>query len=189
MTGIVIACNCSEADYTVNHLLEKMISCRVSLQAVDYEDVKDLNLGIGVVNNAPFHPSVSGGGQGMNVNFGGSGGGAGGSGGGGGGGAGGGGAGGGGGGAGGGGGSSSGGSWSASGAQVYNVNIKVKNQPEGPKFMPLTKAIPISEGKTFNSNEVIARYPAIDTDTGKEATNVKYVYIEIVLSTIKRKRH
>uniref|UniRef100_A0A8C1PAY0 Desmoglein 2 n=1 Tax=Cyprinus carpio TaxID=7962 RepID=A0A8C1PAY0_CYPCA len=83
--------------------------------AVDYEDVKDLNLGIGVKNIAPFHPSM------------------------------------------------------------YNVKIKVRNQPEGPKFIPLTKAIPISEGKTFNSNEVIAKYPATDTDTGKEATNVKYV--------------
>uniref|UniRef100_A0A672T554 Desmoglein-2-like n=1 Tax=Sinocyclocheilus grahami TaxID=75366 RepID=A0A672T554_SINGR len=135
-------------------------------KAVDYEDVKDLNLGIGVINNVPFHSSVSGGGQGMNMNFGGSGGGTGGGGEAGGGAD---------GGAGGGGSGSSGGSWSMSGGQIYNVNVKVKNQPEGPRFMPLTKAIPISEGKTFSSNEVIARYPAIDTDTGKEATNVKYV--------------
>lgn len=108
---------------------------------------------------------MSGGGQVSNINFGGTSGGTGG------------------------GGASSGGSWSTAGGQIYNVNVKVKNQPEGPKFMPQTKAIPISEGKTFNSNEVIARYPATDTDTGKEATNVKYVYIEIVLSTIKRKQH
>ncbi|XP_067274613.1 desmoglein-2.1-like [Pseudorasbora parva] len=130
------------------------------VKAVDYEDVKDLKLGIGVVNNAPFHPSVIGGQSGMNVNFGGSGGG-------------------GGGGGGGGVSSSSGGgssssSLSSSGGQIYNVNVKVKNQPEGPKFMPLIKAIPISEGKTFNSNEIITRYPAIDEDTGEEATNVKY---------------
>lgn len=80
-------------------------------------------------------------------------------------------------------------SWSSSGSQLYNVNIKVKNQPEGPKFTPHTKAIPISEGKTFDRNEVIARYPATDTDTGKEATNVKYVYIKRVLSKIKREQH
>ncbi|CAM4692033.1 unnamed protein product [Leuciscus chuanchicus] len=135
------------------------------LTAVDYEDVKDLNLGIGVVNKAPFHPSVSGAQSGMNVNFGGSGAGAGGGGGGGG---------------GGGRGSSGGGgssSWSSSssGGNLHNVKINVKNQPEGPKFLPRTKAIPISEGKTFDSKEIIARYPAIDTDTGKEATNVKYI--------------
>lgn len=34
-------------------------------KAVDYEDVKDLNLGIGVVNKSPFHPSVSGTQQGV----------------------------------------------------------------------------------------------------------------------------
>ncbi|TRY93749.1 hypothetical protein DNTS_020843, partial [Danionella cerebrum] len=136
--------------------------------AVDYEDVKDLNLGIGIKNKAPYHPSVTGGQQGVNVNVGGAGGGSGG-------------------GSGGGTGTGTGGtaggtststggsSGSLSSGQLYNVNIKVKNQPEGPKFVPLTKAIPISEGSKFDSTEVIARYPAIDTDTGKEATNVKYI--------------
>uniref|UniRef100_A0A8C2D4Z0 Desmoglein 2 n=1 Tax=Cyprinus carpio TaxID=7962 RepID=A0A8C2D4Z0_CYPCA len=150
----------NEAGYFSIHTDTKTNEAVIMLdKAVNYEDVKDLKLGIGVVNVAPFHSSVSGGGQVSNINFGGTSGGTGG----------------GGDGAGGGGGASSGGSWSAAGGQIYNVNIKVKNQPEGPMFMPQTKAIPISEGKTFNINEVIARYPAIDTDTGKEATNVKYV--------------
>ncbi|XP_042603389.1 desmoglein-2.1 [Cyprinus carpio] len=142
----------NEAGYFSIHTDTKTNEAVLMLdKAVDYEDVKDLKLGIGVVNVAPFHSSVSGGGQVSNINFGGTSGGTGG------------------------GGASSGGSWSTAGGQIYNVNVKVKNQPEGPKFMPQTKAIPISEGKTFNSNEVIARYPATDTDTGKEATNVKYV--------------
>lgn len=157
----------NEAGYFSIHMDPKTNEAVLMLdKAVDYEDVKDLNLGIGVANKAPFHPSVSGGSQGATISFGGSGGGAGS------------------GAAGGagamGGASGSGGgtgasSWSSSGVPLYNVNIKVKNQPEGPKFFPGTKAIPISEGKAFDSTEIIARYPAIDTDTGKEATNVKYI--------------
>lgn len=161
----------NEAGYFSIHMDPKTNEAVLMLdKAVDYEDVKDLNLGIGVANKAPFHPSVSGGSQGATINFGGSGGGAGGGGGGAGGGS--------GGGIGGASGSAGGtgaSSWSASGVPLYNVNIKVKNQPEGPKFFPGTKAIPISEGKAFDSTEVIARYPAIDSDTGKEATNVKYI--------------
>uniref|UniRef100_A0A8B9KMN8 Cadherin domain-containing protein n=1 Tax=Astyanax mexicanus TaxID=7994 RepID=A0A8B9KMN8_ASTMX len=87
-------------------------------KAVDYEEVKGMNLGIAVANVAPYHPSVTG---------------------------------------------------------VYNVNIKVKNQPEGPRFSPKVKAIPISEdGKTFDVTKVIATYPAIDGDTKLPAENVRY---------------
>lgn len=54
------------------------------------------------------------------------------------------------------------------------VNIKVKNQPEGPKFIPGTKAIPMSENSSaFDKTKIIGVYPATDSDTGKEATNVR----------------
>uniref|UniRef100_A0A3B4V4R9 Desmoglein-3-like n=1 Tax=Seriola dumerili TaxID=41447 RepID=A0A3B4V4R9_SERDU len=60
--------------------------------------------------------------------------------------------------------------------KTYPIKINVKNQPEGPRFDPETKAIPISEGShTINIKDVIARYPAIDGDTGKPAENVRYV--------------
>ncbi|XP_051951196.1 desmoglein-2-like [Xyrauchen texanus] len=144
----------NEAGYFSIHTDDKTNEVILMLdKSVDYEDIKDLNLGIGIENNAPFHSSVTGGNQGINVDGGGGGGG------------------------GGGGFSSSGGgamTWLSS-SPIYHVIVKVKNQPEGPKFIPQTKAIPISEdSKTFNKNEIIARYPAIDTDTGKEATNVRY---------------
>lgn len=156
-------------------------------KAVDYEEVKGMNLGIAVANVAPYHPSVTGGASTIGVVFPGGASGGGGGAGGGGGGAGGG-AGGGGGGAG--SGSSSGtwtggsGSWSPgspgspgtiNGGKVYNVNIKVKNQPEGPRFSPKVKAIPLSEdGKTVDITKVIATYPAIDGDTKLPAENVRY---------------
>uniref|UniRef100_A0A667Y0I7 Cadherin domain-containing protein n=1 Tax=Myripristis murdjan TaxID=586833 RepID=A0A667Y0I7_9TELE len=59
---------------------------------------------------------------------------------------------------------------------TYSIKIKVKNQPEGPRFSPKVKAIPIPEGgDTVNIKQVIARYSAIDEDTGKPAENVRYV--------------
>lgn len=63
------------------------------------------------------------------------------------------------------------------GVKTYPININVKNQPEGPRFIPSTKAIPISEGSTsFSINDVIARYTATDGDTGKPPENVRSVH-------------
>ncbi|XP_031431150.1 desmoglein-2-like [Clupea harengus] len=191
---------------------------------VDFEDVKDLTLGVGVKNTAPYHESVDGGGVGsINIGGGGGGGGPGGGGGSGTGGGGGGGSGTGGGGGGGsgtggggsgtggggGGGSGTGGGGSGTGGgggpggsgtgtgggsgtggasgstttwtpvtwhgKTYPLKINVKDQPEGPRFDPKIKAIPISEdGKTVNIKDVIATYPALDGDTGLPAENVRY---------------
>lgn len=151
-------------------------------QAVNYEDVKDLDLGIVVRNKA--EPYGSGGLNQGGISFGGGSGGA--SGGGGAGGAGGGsgagGAGGSGGaggaGGGGGGGGSGGSSWqSGTTFKTYPVKIKVKNQPEGPAFEPRVKAISVSEGgHSININQVIDHYPAIDGDTGKPAEKVRLVH-------------
>uniref|UniRef100_A0A3Q1CYH3 Cadherin domain-containing protein n=1 Tax=Amphiprion ocellaris TaxID=80972 RepID=A0A3Q1CYH3_AMPOC len=64
---------------------------------------------------------------------------------------------------------------SSVGFKTYPIKINVKNQPEGPRFDPKIKAIPMSEGgHSININDVIARYPAIDGDTGKPAENVRY---------------
>ncbi|KAL7888147.1 hypothetical protein AOLI_G00031210 [Acnodon oligacanthus] len=157
-------------------------------KSVDYEEVKNMNLGIAVSNAAPYHASVTGGAGTIGVVIPGAGGSTGtGSGGGSGSGSGGGGGGGGGGGSGSGGGSS-GSSWSTGGGsivpgnpgslgggKVYNVNINVKNQPEGPRFNPKVKAIPLSEdGKTVDITKVIAKYPALDGDTGLPSKNVRY---------------
>nr|XP_046248064.1 desmoglein-2-like [Scatophagus argus] len=104
-------------------------------KAVNYEDVKDLDLGISVRNKAPPYgvPSPATG-------------------------------------------ASGGGSWqSGTTFKTYPVKINVKNQPEGPAFDPKVKTIPISEGgNSININDVIARYPALDGDTGKPAENVRY---------------
>ncbi|KAM8889862.1 desmoglein-2.1-like [Synchiropus picturatus] len=170
-------------------------------KAVNYEDIKDLDLGIIVKNKAPPHSGP--GSSATSLSFGGGGGGSGGGGGGGGSGGGGGGGGGGGsagGGSGGGGGGTgtgggSGGSSSTTSYKTYPVKIKVKNQPEGPAFDPKVKAIPISEGDTSLSiKDVIGSYPAIDQDTGKPAENVRYakgsdpdnwLYIDPVTAEIK----
>uniref|UniRef100_A0A3Q3J0M2 Cadherin domain-containing protein n=1 Tax=Monopterus albus TaxID=43700 RepID=A0A3Q3J0M2_MONAL len=70
----------------------------------------------------------------------------------------------------------SGSSWqSVTTYKTYPVKINVKNQVEGPHFDPKVKAIPISEGgHSININNAIARYAAIDGDTGKQAENVRY---------------
>ncbi|XP_015209349.2 desmoglein-2.1-like [Lepisosteus oculatus] len=57
----------------------------------------------------------------------------------------------------------------------YPIKIQVKNQPEGPRFSPKVKAISISEDKKkLNISRVIAKYPAINGDTGKPAERVRY---------------
>uniref|UniRef100_A0A3P8U339 Cadherin domain-containing protein n=1 Tax=Amphiprion percula TaxID=161767 RepID=A0A3P8U339_AMPPE len=142
-------------------------------KAVDYEDVKNLELGLAVRNKAlPYGFGLNNGGSGGGGGAGGTGGagGADGTGG----------AGGTGGTSGGGGTGSTGSTSGASGAssvgfKTYPIKINVKNQPEGPRFDPKIKAIPMSEGgHSININDVIARYPAIDGDTGKPAENVRY---------------
>lgn len=143
------------------------------VQAVDYEDVKTFDLGLSVRNKAPPY----GGGGGMGGGGGGGGGGMGGGGGGGGMGMGM------GGGAGGGGGAGATGAAGGSGgtSKTYPIKINVKNQPEGVKFNPAVKAIPISEKSgSFSTNQVIASYPAIDGDTGKPATHVRSVHMKHV---------
>ncbi|CAK6969743.1 desmoglein-2.1-like [Scomber scombrus] len=106
-------------------------------KAVDYEKVKDLELGLAVRNKAPPHD-----GSGANAGAGGSG----------------------------------GSSWqSGTTFKTYPIKINVKNQPEGPRFDPKVKAIPISEGDTsIKPKDVISHYPAIDGDTGEPAENVRY---------------
>uniref|UniRef100_A0A7N8XNZ0 Desmoglein-2-like n=1 Tax=Mastacembelus armatus TaxID=205130 RepID=A0A7N8XNZ0_9TELE len=133
-------------------------------KAVDYEDVKELDLGIVVQNKAPPHDG-SGVNAGAGISFGGGAFGAGGAS----------------------GASSASGASNASGAsggsswqsrptsKTYPVKINVKNQREGAHFDPKVKAIPIPEGgNSINIKDVIARYPALDGDTGKPAQNVMY---------------
>lgn len=124
---------------------------------VDYENVKDLELGLVVKNKAPPYDgsgvnagTAIGVGGGASGASGASGAGA--------------------------GGGSGGSSWqSGTKFKTYPIKINVKNQPEGPRFDPKVKAIPISEGgDSFNIKDVIARYPAIDGDTGEPAENVRY---------------
>ncbi|KAG7525885.1 desmoglein-2-like [Solea senegalensis] len=58
----------------------------------------------------------------------------------------------------------------------YPVTINVVNQKEGPRFQPSVKVVTISEDMTVTSiNKVITTYAAIDSDTMKTATNVRYV--------------
>ncbi|KAL6104615.1 dsg1 [Pungitius sinensis] len=57
----------------------------------------------------------------------------------------------------------------------YRVNINVLNEVEGPRFQPSVKVVTISEDHTITSiQKVIANYAAIDSDTLKIATNVRY---------------
>nr|XP_061790321.1 desmoglein-2.1-like [Nerophis lumbriciformis] len=130
-------------------------------KAVDYEDVKNMDLGIAVLNwNPPFDPSDP---STTNINLsGGGGGGAGGwlkgfssgmtS-------------------------TSQGVMWKGTTYKTYPIKINVKNQREGPHFDPKVKVITMSEGgsSTFNMNSIITRYAALDGDTGKPAENVRYI--------------
>ncbi|XP_066537957.1 desmoglein-2-like protein [Hoplias malabaricus] len=59
--------------------------------------------------------------------------------------------------------------------QTYPIKIKITNQPEGPRFQPTVKVISLSEDSTtINMKKVIATYTAIDSDTLKTVTNVRY---------------
>ncbi|KAK5869346.1 hypothetical protein PBY51_024071 [Eleginops maclovinus] len=128
-------------------------------KAVDYEDVKNLDLGLIVKNKVPLYDGSDGisatniglgspgasGASGASGPVGATGG--------------------------------SGGTFTRNGTtyKTYPIKINVKNKPEGPRFDPKVKTIPVSEGgSSVNTNEVIARYAAIDGDTGKAAENVRY---------------
>ncbi|XP_038133598.1 desmoglein-2-like isoform X1 [Cyprinodon tularosa] len=157
-------------------------------KAVDFEKVKTMDLGLVVRNKAPPFGSSGGGASGASVGFGASGGGGasggsgssgssgglGSSGGGGGGGSSGGS---GGGGSSGGGGGSGGGSGGSSGTalKTYPIKINVKNQPDPPHFDSVAKAIPVTRNQPFSIINIVARYPAIDGDTGNPAKNVTYL--------------
>ncbi|XP_073346746.1 desmoglein-2-like protein [Pagrus major] len=57
----------------------------------------------------------------------------------------------------------------------YPIKINVVNQKEGPRFQPNVKVVTVSEDhKTITLGKVISRYAAIDSDTLKTATNVRY---------------
>ncbi|XP_061776265.1 desmoglein-2-like protein [Nerophis ophidion] len=60
----------------------------------------------------------------------------------------------------------------------YPVKINVVNQKEGPRFQPTVKVVTLSEDHTsVHINKVITTYAAIDSDTLKIATNVRYAKI------------
>ncbi|XP_070700781.1 desmoglein-2-like protein [Pempheris klunzingeri] len=63
-------------------------------------------------------------------------------------------------------------------SKSYPIKINVVNQKEGPRFKPSVKELIISEDHTsITLNKVIANYTAIDSDTLKIATNVRYAKI------------
>ncbi|XP_015258677.1 PREDICTED: desmoglein-2-like [Cyprinodon variegatus] len=127
-------------------------------KAVDFEKVKTMDLGLVVRNKAPPFGSSGGGASGAS----GGGGASGASGGGG---------------SSGGGGGSGGGSGGSSGTalKTYPIKINVKNQPDPPHFDSVAKAIPVTRNQPFSINNIVARYPAIDGDTGNPAKNVTYL--------------
>ncbi|KAM3619190.1 uncharacterized protein V6R79_004353 [Siganus canaliculatus] len=150
------------------------------IKPVNYEEVQNLELELLIENVAPLVTGnavtsnvdiqVAGGGSSSSGGSAGGGGGGGGSAGGGGGGT-----------AGGGGGSSTGGGGGAGGvlkpgtSKRYSIKIAVKNMPEGPKFIPATKKVPVSEDpKDQPKNAVITVFAATDPDTGEPAENVSY---------------
>ncbi|XP_069013536.1 desmoglein-2-like protein [Embiotoca jacksoni] len=59
--------------------------------------------------------------------------------------------------------------------KLYRITVNVINQKEDPRFQPSVKVVTISEDhKSVSINKVIATYTAIDSDTLKTATNVRY---------------
>ncbi|KAI3374911.1 hypothetical protein L3Q82_021447, partial [Scortum barcoo] len=100
-------------------------------KALDYEELKELNLQVAVSNKAAY-------------NFG-----------------------------------SQGSMTGATVSKHYPVKINVVNQKEGPRFQPTVKVVTISEDKTsVTLHQVITNYAAIDSDTLKTATNVRYAKIK-----------
>ncbi|XP_037538123.1 desmoglein-2 [Nematolebias whitei] len=63
----------------------------------------------------------------------------------------------------------------AGAGKSYPIKINVINQKEGPRFQPNVKVVTVSEDTSSVSiNKVITTYAAIDSDTLKTATNVRY---------------
>ncbi|KAL0966166.1 hypothetical protein UPYG_G00291820 [Umbra pygmaea] len=63
--------------------------------------------------------------------------------------------------------------------KTYPIKINVKNQKEWPKFQPMVKVVTVSENSaTVTVNKVITTYSAIDSDTLKTATNVRYAKLK-----------
>ncbi|XP_034744736.1 desmoglein-2-like isoform X3 [Etheostoma cragini] len=63
--------------------------------------------------------------------------------------------------------------------KTYPVKINVINQKEGPRFQPSVKVVTISEDQSsVFINKVITTYSAIDSDTLKTATNVRYAKLK-----------
>ncbi|XP_071347518.1 desmoglein-2-like protein [Trachinotus anak] len=61
----------------------------------------------------------------------------------------------------------------------YPVKINVINQKEGPRFQPTVKVVSVSEDQSsIFINKVITTYAAIDSDTLKTATNVRYAKLD-----------
>lgn len=110
------------------------ILCALSLnlQALDYEEKKELHLEVAVSNKASYN-------FGSGIKFG------------------------------------------NTDSKSYPIKINVINQKEGPRFQPSVKVVTSSEDLTSISlNKVIANYAAIDSDTLKTATNVRYGHIQNV---------
>ncbi|TDH08233.1 hypothetical protein EPR50_G00095520 [Perca flavescens] len=60
-------------------------------------------------------------------------------------------------------------------AKNYPIKIAVNNVPEGPAFIPDTKKVPVSEDpKEAPKDGVITVFAAVDPDTGKAAEDVSY---------------
>ncbi|XP_068604476.1 desmoglein-2-like protein [Brachionichthys hirsutus] len=60
----------------------------------------------------------------------------------------------------------------------YPIQINVANQKEGPRFHPSVKVVTLSEdSSSISLYKTIATYAAIDSDTLKTATNVRYAKI------------
>ncbi|XP_017278000.1 desmoglein-2 [Kryptolebias marmoratus] len=63
----------------------------------------------------------------------------------------------------------------AGGGKAYPVKINVLNQKEGPRFQPNVKVVTVSEDtSSISLDKVLTTYSAIDSDTLKTATNVRY---------------
>lgn len=69
----------------------------------------------------------------------------------------------------------------------YPIIIAVNNVPEGPAFIPDTKTVSVSEDPNDQPEDgVIAVFPAIDPDTGKQAEDVRLVKTSSQTSSLMR---
>lgn len=62
------------------------------------------------------------------------------------------------------------------GGKKYPIKISVNNLPEGPRFSPSVKELPVSEDlEGIHVPVVIGSFPALDLDTGEIAEHVRQV--------------